>query len=134
MNEQSEILGRKIGQLEKLLENYPDLTHVYMRRPDDVLVDVTRDQAKPTLIRHPDWTIENDQPGSKVRPPTDEDIKDVQKELAKSDAEYEAEQQVEVPPKPSEEGVADKLEEPQQEANKESKSVARRKAIQKAKK
>lgn len=61
MNEKNEMLDRKLAQLQKVLVTHPGLTHVYMRREDEVLVDITVDQAKPTLIRHPEWTIENEQ-------------------------------------------------------------------------
>lgn len=62
MNEANEILTRKLDQLNQVLDNMPELTHVYMRRADDVLVDIARDAAKQTITRHPDWEIEKDQP------------------------------------------------------------------------
>lgn len=120
MNEANEVLTRRLEQLERVLNSYPELSHIYLRRPDEVLVDVTRDQAKATLVRHPDWTIEKDQPGS--RKPQ---LGAVEEETQVP--EQEPVDEVEVPAKPSEESVAEQLEEPQAEANKKAKKPATKK-------
>lgn len=136
MNELNQVLATKLEQLEKLLADFPELTHVYMRRADEVLVDVSRDQAKPTLIRHPDWTIEREQrtkgemvkdttvnpwngPGAEVptQEPVDNYFNNVEGKEKVND--------VDVPPKPSEEAKS---------MQPESKSMQKRKAIQKGKK
>lgn len=117
MNEAQQILTEKLNQLDKLLGQYPDLTHVYMRRDnDDVLVDVSRDAARATITRHPNWTIESVQhtegmkkvknpvknpfngPGGTEEAPTDEQIKEAAQKLEEADPE--------VPAKPSEEKPA----------------------------
>jgi len=102
MNENQKMLTDKLNQLEELLKENPTLTHVYFRRSDGVLVDVTKDQARLTLTRHADWQIENEQPIN-----TKQEFGGVQNNPWEAGQEQQAvnepEPDTEVPLKPSEE-------------------------------
>lgn len=125
-------VNTNIEKLEKLVEKTPDATHIYLRRPDGVSVDIPINTAAQTIKSHPDWKVEDLGEG---------DTPQHKSNLVKSDpnaiasdrtmtneerAEARAKGEPAVPPKPSEEGkdTSDKKDEAPKEEAKKSKYKA----------
>lgn len=56
MNTVNTLLESKIKKLNEIVADKA-VTHVNMRRPDDLLVDIPVEQALATIQRHPDWEV-----------------------------------------------------------------------------
>lgn len=59
MQKDSVQVTENLSLLKKLCEKNPDATHVYLRRADDVLVDVPLSTAIITIRNHPEWTVDD---------------------------------------------------------------------------